>query len=295
MTRLTKGLAALLAATLASCATSGVGAEADFDPRDFTGIWVIDRVEPAVDERFSALRPPDEAIPPGLVYRGAERHRVISTDRPPFTPEGEARFAQSKNSYGDPWTGRPPAPITEWNDPIDYCDPDGYPRLMFGYIIQVMRFVQTPTVVLQMFERPRMWRDIWVDGRGLHENPEPTFYGYAAGRWEGDTLVVESNGFNDRAWLDSYGHPRSDEMRMVERFTRVAPDRMRWEITLIDPVIFTEPWVGEKTLTLHETSPRSSYEELREDLCVWSDVNQYWETIDTWGEGNQLSTPAQVR
>ena len=87
-----------------------------------------------------------------------------------------------------------------------------------------MRFVQ-PDVLPQMWEWHRNWRDIWIDGRDLHEDPEPRYYGYAVGRWEGDTLVVESNGFNDRIWHDPYGSPKSEET-----FRLVSADTMEWTL-----------------------------------------------------------------
>jgi len=267
----------------------------DYDPRDLTGIWVVDVDLYSRDERFDKFRPPDSEIPEGLEYRGVEPYRVIGPDRPPMTDEGLAKFAQARTSYGDPWTGRPPAPAKEWNDPTDYCDPDGYPRVMFGYIIQVMRFVQTPTVLLQMFERPRMWRDIWMDGRPLPENPEPRYYGYATANWDGDTLVVTSTGFNGEAWLDTYGHPSSEDMELTERFTRVSKDKLEWHITLVAPSIYKEPWVGIKTLTLSETSPRSEIEELREDICIWSHLQEYWEAVDTDGTGDSIARPPEGR
>lgn len=164
----------------------------------------------------------------------------------------------------------------------------GYPRVVgLEPQARVVRFVQTPTVLLQMWEWHRNWRDIWLDGRPLHDDPEPRYYGYGVGQWEGDTLVVEASGFNDRTWLDPYGSPHSAQMRLEETFRRVSRDTIEWTLTVIDPVAYTEPWeTGVRLLKLVPEPPRSPYEELREDICVWSDQRYFYNGVDATGLGN---------
>src|SRR5438128_1178782 len=77
--------------------------------------------------------------------------------------------------------------------------------------------------VLQFFEYDHVWRTIYTDGRKLPTGVDPRWYGYAVGHWEGDTLVIESAGFDDRTWLDADGHPHSDQMRLLERYRRTGP------------------------------------------------------------------------
>jgi hypothetical protein len=91
-----------------------------------------------------------------------------------------------------------------------------------------------------------LWRTIWTDGRQLPKNPDPAWNGYSVGRWEGDTFVVESNGYDDRTWLDHFGNPHSDQMHLVERYKRVNIDTLELDMTLTDPKTYTAPWVGDK-------------------------------------------------
>jgi len=230
------------------------------DPPDVTGIWVI----------------PQRA-------RGVLR--TLSNYRPPMTPWGKAKFAKVRTSFDGRELGNGVAPEKEWNDPIFQCDPNGYPRVMFHG--EMTRFVVTPTEVLQFFERDHTWRDIWMDGRKLPEDPDPRYYGYAVGHWDGDTLVVESNGFIDRTWLDQYGSPHSDQMTTEERFRRVDHDNMEWTIALNDPKTYTKPWVSDNIrLKWAPKSPRSETEEIREDFCIWSDQNSFFKRIDSVGLGD---------
>ena len=96
------------------------------------------------------------------------------------------------------------------------------------------RIVQTPALIVMMFD-DLVHRSIWMDGRSLETDPNPTWLGYSVGRWEGDTLVVESNGFTDRSWLDFDGHPHTEELRIIERYTRRDFGRIEVQVTMLDP------------------------------------------------------------
>src|SRR5215467_7475092 len=124
---------------------------------------------------------------------------------PPMTPWAKTRFDAEKPGYGS-------RAAPGGNDPILQCDPIGFPRIVF--MPTPFEFIQTSGRVLQFWEREHEWRAIWTDGRQLPADADPTWYGYAIGRWEGDTFVVESAGFNDRAWLTPTGYPHSDELRV---------------------------------------------------------------------------------
>jgi len=91
-----------------------------------------------------------------------------------------------------------------------------------------------------------LWRTIWTDGRQLPKNPDPGWNGYSVGRWEGDTFVVESEGYDDRTWIDHFGNPHSDQMHLVERYKRVNADTLELDMTLTDPKTYAAPWVGDK-------------------------------------------------
>jgi hypothetical protein len=96
------------------------------------------------------------------------------------------------------------------------------------------RIVQTPALIVMMFD-DLVHRSIWMDGRSLEADPNPTWLGYSVGRWDGDTLVVESNGFTDRSWLDFDGHPHTEELRIIERYTRRDFGHIEVQITMLDP------------------------------------------------------------
>ena len=103
------------------------------------------------------------------------------------------------------------------------------------------KIVQTPDLIL-MLDEDLTYRQIFMDGRTLETDANPSWMGYSVGRWEGDILVVESFGFNDRSWLDRDGHPHSEALRTTERYRRRDFGHMEIEITLNDPQVYTRPW-----------------------------------------------------
>ena len=107
------------------------------------------------------------------------------------------------------------------------------------------KILQTPGVIAFLPEGlygPGVHRQIFTDGRELPANPNPTWQGYSVGHWEGDTLVVESAGFNDQSWLDSGGHPHTEELRVTERFRRRDFGHMELRMTFDDPTVYARPW-----------------------------------------------------
>jgi hypothetical protein len=103
------------------------------------------------------------------------------------------------------------------------------------------KFVQTPGLIL-ILDEDLTYRQIFMDGRQLETNPNPSWMGYSVGRWEGDTLVVDSFGFNDRTWLDQDGHPHTEALRTTERYRRRDFGHMDIEVTLNDPSVYARPW-----------------------------------------------------
>lgn len=201
---------------------------------------------------------------------------TISSEVPPRTPWGEQKFSTLKPSYGP--RAIPPA---LGNDPMGKCDPLGMPRILF--YVTPMEFIQLPNRVLQFFERTRQWREIWTDGRKLPEDPDPRWNGYAVGRWEGDTFVINSVGFDERTWLDHFGNPHSDEMRLEERYHRLDRDNLEMNITLTDPKTYTKPWVGERKIFR-----LTAQKELEESPCVPSEEEAFNKRIrDPAGLGSK--------
>ena len=126
------------------------------------------------------------------------------------------------------------------------CDPRGWPRL--HQINYGFEFIMLPDRVLQFFEQTHTWRTIWTDGRKLPADPpEPRWMGWNVGHWEGDTFVVESNGYDERSWISTSapdgGWTHSDELKVVERWRRLNYGTIEAQITVIDPKTFTQPWV----------------------------------------------------
>jgi len=102
--------------------------------------------------------------------------------------------------------------------------------------------MQSPAVIAVLYENGTgRYRQIYMDERRLPVDPNPTWLGYSVGRWEGDTLVVDSGGFNDRTWLDRAGHPHSEKLRVTERFRRVDFGHVEYQITFDDPDTLTKP------------------------------------------------------
>jgi hypothetical protein len=133
------------------------------------------------------------------------------------------------------------------DDPTSNCFPGGIVRLHTYPTFN--KIIQTPGVIVILSEREVTYRQIFMDGRSLPATPLPTWKGYSVGRWEGDTLVVESNGFrNDDIWLDRKGSPLTDAATITERFRRVNYGRMQVQVTVNDPKAYTAPW----TVTLNE-------------------------------------------
>jgi hypothetical protein len=232
-----------------------------FDPHDLSGIWVR-----------------------GKVPKG---NAPLSANRPPFTPWGQAKFNTVKGSWSyskAPGLAPPIAPEKEWNDPILQCEPAGYPRVMLQIYAPLMRFIQTSNEVVEFFEWGHTFRDIWTDGRKPLDTPEPTYYGYSVGRWDGYTFVVDSNGFTDRTWTDPLGSPHSDQMTLHEVFRRVDHDHLELVITLTDPKTYTKPWVSDTMLfDWAPKSPRSENEEFREDFCIYSEQSSFFKDVDPVG------------
>ena len=127
------------------------------------------------------------------------------------------------------------------DSPLARCLPVSLP---FQNSRSLSRIVQTPGVIVMLYEAPNSpHRTIYTDGRQLPKDPSPTWMGYSVGHWDGDTLVVDSVGFNDKGWLDVGGHPNTEALRITERFRRRDFGHMELEMTLDDPETFAKPVV----------------------------------------------------
>ena len=213
---------------------------------DLSGVW---------------MQYPDGSTPgvPGM-------NAIDQRFRPPFTPWGQARFDAARPMQG------PTAVPGQENAPTLHCDPDGPPRVL--NLPNPFEIVQIPGRVFMFFELGHVWRTIWTDGRPLPKDPDPTWQGYSVGKWEGDTFVVETIGFNDKLWVDVYGSPRSDKMHLTERYRRLNHDTLEMQITMDDPKAYTKVWVNPPKL--HKLEPTW---EIAQWFCVIEEENAYSETI----------------
>ena len=124
-------------------------------------------------------------------------------------------------------------------NPLLNCLPDGVPH---GDLLpEPFKILHSPGVIVMLYEVETTFRQIFMDGRKHPADMSPTWQGYSVGRWEGDTLVIETAGFNDRSWLDARGTGHSTEMRVEERFRRRDYGHLDLTITVTDPVVFTKP------------------------------------------------------
>ncbi len=190
---------------------------------DFSGTW---RGVAPGGRRGAPPVPPPAGSPPLATFRD-----VGSTvkDGLPLTPYGKELLAKrmTRNSKDNPEASCLPMGIMQfWTQ--------GFPR----------KFVQTPRLLVILYEASSGIRQIFIDGRPLPPNgePQPWYYGYSSGRWEGDTLVVETNNLRDDGWLDIVGSPLTDAAKLTERFRRVTFGRMEIDITVDDPKAYTKPW-----------------------------------------------------
>ena len=127
------------------------------------------------------------------------------------------------------------------DDPLARCLPHGVPRINTNGIFP-FKIIQTPGLVVILYEQLNLFRQIFMDGRTLAKDVNPTWLGYSTGKWEGDTLVVETSGFNDKTWLDTEkGHPATEALRVTERWRRTDFGNMEVRATIDDPKAYTKP------------------------------------------------------
>ena len=166
---------------------------------------------------------------------------VFSKEEPPMTPWAEAKYKAAKAVHVGGYAG-------ESDDTTMTCFPPGVPRIyLFNFPMEIF---QVPGRVLIVHEFGHYIRQIFTDGRPHSKDLIPTWMGDSIGKWEGDTLVVDTVGFNDKTWLDQVGHPHSDALHLVERIHRVVPDLLQIDFTFDDPKAFTKPWTGTKQFKL---------------------------------------------
>ena len=178
---------------------------------DISGIWMSTPPRRVGGPNDSLLDPP-------------EKRKPDSATVVPFLPEAEGRYKSAN----------------EADSPSTRCLPPAIPALMLAPIYP-MAILQTPGQVVVIHEFMNTVRWIYTDGQGHPKDLDPTWFGNSVGKWEGDTLVVDTIGFNNKSWLDLHGMTHSDELHTVERFHRRGAV-LEYSITIEDPKTFSRPW-----------------------------------------------------
>jgi hypothetical protein len=239
---------------------------------DLSGIWYAAEAKAAVD---LSTFPPDllaEALkaagpsappPPQPTDDPCAKGDCISQEPFPFDGGNIGRSLPGKTLPYQPAARQlvvQRIAATSADDPHARCVPPSYPR---AYSLpQNWKIVQTPTLIVLLHEFNASYRQIFLDGRPLPEDPLPAWNGYSSGHWEKDTLVVETAGFRDDLWLDIIGSPLSEAAHITERFRRINLGLLEIEVTVNDPKTYTKPW----KVTLHGRLVPDT--ELLDDICV---------------------------
>ena len=203
---------------------------ADGKTPDLSGIW--DAEKRPCDEAKARLGCLDAlfGIPLAAVNIATGDKELL-----PMHPWAEALVKQRKESAGK-------------DDPTARCLPLSSPRGWSNFATQ--KIIHTPDSLTILDEYMAQYRQIFLDGRTLPKDPEPSFKGYSVGRWEGDTLVVETIGFKDDQWLDGWGHPLTHQARTIERIRRANYGSLEVDLTVDDPKAYTKPWTVTIKLSL---------------------------------------------
>lgn len=241
-----------------------------YNPHDLAGIWTRSN---------TALGWGGGSTCPDCGDRG------FSNDVPAFTAAGQKAFDANKPSYGrllgtadaaahpEEHIGRRRA-VSPANgtDPYQYCNPMGVTRALI--YPDPIEFIQLPDRIYQHY----MWgygvRPIWLDGRKLPDDPDQArWWGYSVGHWEGNTLVVNSTGHDERTWVDHFGYPHSENMHLEERYQRTNYNTLELNWTITDPKYYTKPWVGQTKRFHLVTNIKTvdGWQGMMEDVCAPAD------------------------
>jgi hypothetical protein len=235
-----------------AAASSAVPRAADGKP-DLTGVW----------QGGSTQRGNWEEVNVGVGVGGSGRDPsaptvLSSNDRPagreaaPYQPWAAQKVLEAYNRRGI-------------DDPTGLCLPAGLPRLvMLGLFPQ--QFIQTPTQIVILYEYMNVFRVIPMNAK----HPDdiiPSYMGNSVAHWEGDTLVVDVIGFNDKTWLAGTGTFHSDALHVTERYARVDKDQINYEVTMEDPNVLTKPWTLRSTIMLREGT------RLQEFVCAENNID----------------------
>jgi hypothetical protein len=238
-----------------------IGRPADLKPSavpDLSGDWAADNKRGGFGQSLSAADP-------GGRMRGKEPDIK-------YLP-----WALQRTLAENPPTG-PDAKYEVTTDPqMHYCEPHGVGRIYMHPV--KARYVQTPEAVYILHEMGPAFRIVWMQANHP-EDPDPQYWGHSIGWYEGgDTLVVDTVGFNDRSWLDQVGHPHTEKLHTIERFKRIGADVLEYDITIDDPGAYAAPWPGHRNF-IKSTTGFMRYMW----VCSVRDNNEHYQ--NTFAPGN---------
>jgi len=207
---------------------------------DLSGIWIATGAMQLLfgEEAAKAVQQADAA---------AGRPAPPRREPPPYKPAAEARRQEYLARRGI-------------DDPMARCLISGVPRITARPL--PFQIVQMPGQIILLYEVHHAFRIVPTDGRPHPGDLDPSYLGDSVGHWEGETLVVDVTGFNDKTWLAGVGTIHSEKLHVTERYTRDTYDTIRYEVTMEDPDVFTKPWHIQETLRLRPN------ERLREYECI---------------------------
>jgi hypothetical protein len=212
---------------------------------DLSGLW---QTEAAPPKDMARLLPGGNGTgedPPSQYFLN-----IFSDFKPeeePLQPAAAALFRQRVQNFAK-------------ESPLSHCLPTGVP--IAETAPAPYKIIQTPGLTAMLYERDTTYRQVYTDGRKLPDDPQPIWLGYSVGKWDGDSLVVDTVGFNDRSWLDARGHTHSDALHLTERFHRLDFGHMEVQMTIDDPKTYTRPF----TMTLKQRLLPDS--DLLESFCA---------------------------
>ena len=217
---------------------------------DLSGVW---------DRPGAAQETPAGA---GVNDQAAQRARRVprqafTLDEIPMRPAAREEYARAREGTESLYeSGK------DEIDPTFNCFPPGFPRIYTG--IRPFEIHQLRNVVLILFESDHWVRRIHIDGRGHPDGYPVTFMGHSVGKWDGDTLIVNTVNIDERSWLDGLGHPMSDVLRVEERYRRPNHQTLEIDFRFEDLKTYTRPWTGKKVFELMPPG----YEVMEDVVCV---------------------------
>jgi hypothetical protein len=193
---------------------------------DLSGVWL-----PDIDSNGKPLGVENQVFSQYFLNIAAD----LKPEAVPILPSAQALFMRRLQNNGK-------------DAPAAHCKPTGPPGI--DSVPLPYKIVQTPRLIIILYEGDTVFRQIFLDGRQPVKDPEPRWMGYSTGKWDGDTLVVDTVGFNDQSWLDAMGHPHSEDLHLIERFRRRDAGHLEIEVTVNDPKSYSKPITYTQKTTL---------------------------------------------